>query len=399
MERFVLPHAVLGLLGRFKRSGKRAYLVGGCVRDGLMGLRPADFDIATDALPDETEVLFGDCRVIPTGRKHGTLTVIYDGLRAEITTFRREGGYSDRRRPDSVAFTGSAKEDAARRDFTVNAMFYSPDEGVLDFYGGQKDLERSLLRAVGDPHRRFAEDPLRILRGMRFAAQLGFNTEDNTAKAMKELAYLVGTVAAERTLAELKQLFRAEDVDRVTCEFFSVIEQVFGFSAPVPKVNGYLPNQRLAVFIAEYGGSQRGALECAARLKPDKELSASVKAAISVMYGKWLGNRAAVAHAAADYGVQNAALMCAVAKARGLFVSEDFVTLLDELKEGKIPMHTKDLNISAQSIDASGAKLGEVLSALYDYAHNEREFSATALELKAAELVKTIKEEESDNGI
>ena len=160
-----LPSSVLRAITDLNRAGFEAYVVGGCVRDTLMGKSPYDWDITTSALPDETLAVFSAYRTIHTGLQHGTVTVVIDELPLEITTYRIDGTYSDGRHPDSVAFTPSLTEDLRRRDFTINAMAYHPDLGLVDPFGGRKDLEHSVIRCVGDPMQRFTEDALRILRG------------------------------------------------------------------------------------------------------------------------------------------------------------------------------------------------------------------------------------------
>ena len=162
------------LLDALHRAGFAAYAVGGCVRDSLLGLAPHDWDLCTAARPEQVMELFGEKQCIPTGLQHGTVTVKRDGRLYEITTFRTEGSYSDGRHPDSVAFVPDVREDLARRDFTINAMAYSAEEGLCDPFGGQEDLARGVVRAVGEPLRRFEEDALRILRLYRFAARFGF---------------------------------------------------------------------------------------------------------------------------------------------------------------------------------------------------------------------------------
>ena len=159
------------LLDALHRAGFAAYAVGGCVRDSLLGLAPHDWDLCTAARPEQVMELFGEKQCIPTGLQHGTVTVKRDGRLYEITTFRTEGSYSDGRHPDSVAFVPDVREDLARRDFTINAMAYSAEEGLCDPFGGQEDLARGVVQAVGEPLRRFEEDALRILRLYRFAAR------------------------------------------------------------------------------------------------------------------------------------------------------------------------------------------------------------------------------------
>ena len=196
------------LLTRLQARGYGAYIVGGAVRDMLRGATPHDYDIATSAVPAQTRAVFTDLRTYDTGAAHGTVGVIYDGKTYEITTFRRDGAYSDGRRPDAVEFTGDLCEDLARRDFTVNAMAMDADGRVCDPFSGKADLSARRIRCVGDPDRRFAEDGLRLLRALRLAAQLDFTIEANTAQAMRRQAARLGRVSAERKWTELSALLK-----------------------------------------------------------------------------------------------------------------------------------------------------------------------------------------------
>ena len=197
------------LLDTLHRAGYAAYVVGGCVRDSLLGLAPHDWDLCTAARPEQVMELFGEKQCIPTGLQHGTVTVKRDGRLYEITTFRTEGSYSDGRHPDSVAFVPDVREDLARRDFTINAMAYSAEEGLCDPFGGQEDLARGVVRAVGEPLRRFEEDALRILRLYRFAARFGFVIDEATEAAAKQLAAHLDCVSVERIEEELNKLLSA----------------------------------------------------------------------------------------------------------------------------------------------------------------------------------------------
>ena len=197
------------LLDALHRAGYAAYAVGGCVRDSLLGLAPHDWDLCTSALPQQVIGLFGAQQCIPTGLQHGTVTVKQNGALYEITTFRTEGSYSDGRHPDEVHFVPDVREDLARRDFTINAMAYNEKEGLIDPFGGQADLQRGILRAVGAPHQRFTEDALRILRLYRFAARFGFTLDPATAQAAEELCAHLDCVSAERIEEELAKLLAA----------------------------------------------------------------------------------------------------------------------------------------------------------------------------------------------
>ena len=197
------------LLDTLHRAGYAAYVVGGCVRDSLLGLTPYDWDLCTSALPQQGMELFGAEKCIPTGLQHGTVTVKQSGALYEITTFRTEGAYTDGRHPDEVHFVPDVREDLARRDFTINAMAYNAKEGLIDPFGGQADLQSGVLRAVGVPHQRFTEDALRILRLYRFAARFGFSIDPPTAQAAQELCAHLDCVSVERIEEELAKLLSA----------------------------------------------------------------------------------------------------------------------------------------------------------------------------------------------
>ena len=201
-----LPDYVRRCMDALEQAGFAAYAVGGCVRDACLGLTPHDYDLCTSALPDETEAVFSDQKLVLAGKKHGTVAVVTYGGIVEITTFRTEGDYSDNRHPGWVKFVPDIEADLARRDFTVNAMAYSPTRGFADPFGGREDLKNRVLRAVGGPAARFEEDSLRILRGVRFAVKYGLKVEESTLSAMFHLAPLMGNLARERVFDELCKL-------------------------------------------------------------------------------------------------------------------------------------------------------------------------------------------------
>ena len=218
-----LPAPVAAALRRLSEAGFSAYIVGGCVRDHLLGRTPSDYDITTDALPAQTEQVFAGARVIETGLRHGTVTVLLGGMPLEITTFRVESGYSDNRHPDAVAFTRSLREDAARRDFTMNAIAYNETEGLVDHFGGRADIAARQIRCVGEPGRRFAEDALRILRALRFSSVLGFSIEAETARAVHDCRLLLRHISAERVAAELVRLLCGGGARRILLDYADVL--------------------------------------------------------------------------------------------------------------------------------------------------------------------------------
>lgn len=229
----VLPPAAAAAIVALENAGYEAYAVGGFVRDSLRGALPGDVDIASSAPPEAVAALFSACRVVPTGIKHGTVTVVLGGEPLEITTFRAESAYSDLRHPDRVAFTGDILRDLARRDFTVNAMAWSPSRGLIDPFGGESDIRRRVIRAVGDPAARFGEDALRVLRALRFASALGFSVAPDTAAALIPSAALLTAVSAERKRDELQKLLCGAAVRPVLAEYAGPLSAVLPELAPM----------------------------------------------------------------------------------------------------------------------------------------------------------------------
>ncbi len=228
-----LPAGAAFVLDRLHGAGYQAYAVGGCVRDALLGRTPKDWDVCTDALPEEMQRVFADCRVIETGLKHGTLTVLYEHEPYEVTTFRVDGAYTDHRHPDAVHFVRDVREDLSRRDFTVNAMAWSPKTGLVDAFGGRADLEKGVIRAVGDAGTRFSEDALRIMRALRFASVYGFSIEADTARAAHRLAPTLKNVAAERIRVELAKLLCGRGAADILRQYRDVVFTLFPALAPM----------------------------------------------------------------------------------------------------------------------------------------------------------------------
>lgn len=208
-----LPEDVKRIIHTLNAAGYEAYAVGGCVRDSLLGREPNDWDITTSAEPLEVKKLFK--RTFDTGIQHGTVTVLFDKIGYEVTTYRIDGKYEDGRHPTEVTFTPNLEEDLKRRDFTINAMAYNDEVGVVDCFGGMEDLEQGIIRCVGEPSERFHEDALRIMRAVRFAAQLGYRIDDATARAIRELAPTLSKISAERIQVELIKLVTSKHPEQM----------------------------------------------------------------------------------------------------------------------------------------------------------------------------------------
>lgn len=242
-----LPKPVQLCMICLEGAGYTVYAVGGCVRDSLLGLTPKDYDLCTNATPEDMLRVFDDYELVRAGEKHGTIGVVIDGKVYEITTYRTEGNYADNRHPDNVVFVDRLEEDLARRDFTINAMAYHPKAGLVDPYGGEEDLFSGVLRAVGDPDTRFQEDSLRILRGVRFACRFRLKIEKQTRKAMKRQAGLMANLAPERVQAELTQILRMmEQGDLV--RFRDMIVTVIPELAPCIDFQQHNPHHTFDVF-------------------------------------------------------------------------------------------------------------------------------------------------------
>ncbi|MBQ3084659.1 MAG: CCA tRNA nucleotidyltransferase [Clostridia bacterium] len=222
----LFPKEIDAVLLRLEQAGFEAYAVGGCIRDRYMQVAPHDYDVTTSALPQEVLAAFADHRTVETGLQHGTVTVLAAGEPIEITTFRQDGGYSDHRHPDAVTFTRSLREDLARRDFTMNAMAMDRKGEWFDPFEGRADIDARLVRCVGEAERRFEEDALRILRGLRFAARLGFAIEEKTAAAMVKKRELLLAIAHERVFSELCGLLRGRYAADILTQYRKVLEVV-----------------------------------------------------------------------------------------------------------------------------------------------------------------------------
>ncbi len=239
--KFEIPDGARRILQTLNGAGHEAYLVGGCVRDLLRGVEPHDWDICTSALPEETERCFADRRVIETGLKHGTVTVLEEGEPYEITTYRTEGPYSDSRRPDFVRFVPGLEEDLARRDFTMNAIAMDLQGNLRDPYGGVDDIKAGLIRCVGEPGHRFQEDGLRVMRALRFAAVFGYEIEEQTAETVHENRAMLDRVAEERINVELRKLLVGKDAGNVLRQYPDVFCQFWPELGPLVTLEQHNP--------------------------------------------------------------------------------------------------------------------------------------------------------------
>lgn len=231
--RFAVPDEVLDALSRLNSAGYEAYLVGGCVRDDYLGIPPHDYDLCTDAYPEEIKAVFSGVPTLDTGIRHGTVTVLLNGRPLEITTYRSDGPYSDSRRPDYIRYTRCLAEDLKRRDFTMNAMAWHPENGIVDLFGGREDLDRHMIRCVGQARERFSEDALRILRALRFASVFNFNVEPSAVAAMADKKETLHKISVERITEEVNKLLLGRSPADVFRRFPSILIEVLPEIAPM----------------------------------------------------------------------------------------------------------------------------------------------------------------------
>jgi tRNA nucleotidyltransferase (CCA-adding enzyme) len=285
-----LPAEVMFVIDKLTSAGYEAYSVGGAVRDHVMGRAPGDYDVTTSATPDEMLSVFEGERVVETGLKHGTVTVVKNNMNIEVTTYRIDGSYADGRHPDSVEFTSSLTEDLRRRDFTINAMAYSPEGYLVDVFGGTEDIEKKQIRCVGCARERFTEDGLRILRALRFASVLGFAPDEECRDAVRTLTPLLSKISRERIYVEVTKLLRGRNVEAIVRDFADVLAFVMppltedgvrasaDAIARLHTIRSAAPDVRYAALLDSLDYS--GAAEVMTSLKPSTEEKKDVLALV-----------------------------------------------------------------------------------------------------------------------
>lgn len=369
-----IPEYAESVLERLEQNGEEAYIVGGSLRDSLLGKAASDYDVATSALPERTLEIFSDYRVIATGLKHGTVTVMSDGKPIEVTTFRVDGGYSDSRHPDSVSFTRSIEEDVSRRDFTVNAMAYSQRRGLVDLFGGRDDLAKGIIRAVGDPERRFDEDALRIMRAFRFSAQLDFEIEEKTLEAAHRCREGLGKIARERVSSELFKLLSSRSPERPLLQMNErgVSEYIFGtypIEADLVSLLPQMPNDpaaRLGLLLCR--ANREVALEIINSLRCSNKQK-SMALAVSQSSSVCIATQSDCSHLRAELGERAETVMRA-SVLRG-YTRRDALRFLES---DNAPHSISELEISGSELCAIGFKgreIGRVLAYLLDAAIND----------------------------
>ncbi|MBO1679573.1 CCA tRNA nucleotidyltransferase [Bittarella massiliensis (ex Durand et al. 2017)] len=381
MEKIALSPAAAAILWRLEAAGFPAYVVGGCVRDSLLRRPPHDWDVTTAARPEQVIALFGDCHPVPTGIAHGTITLFWEGEAVEVTTFRVDGPSLDHRHPDAVAFAGSVEEDLARRDFTVNALAYSPQRGLCDPFGGQVDLQNRLIRCVGDPARRFAEDALRLLRAVRFAAQLGFAVHPATAAAMDAAAGLLSGVSGERVLAEWRRFLPCPGAGGLLARFGPLFWAAVpalcpaggkgAWLAAAEAVEGAPADFPLRLALLCLAGPAEGAAGRAeamvARLRPDRRTAGEVMALVAAAHAPIPRERPALCRFLASRGREGALRLVALWQAIGRLsdgAAERLADGLLSLLEQGVCLTVRELALSGGDLLALGAAPGPQIGRL-----------------------------------
>jgi len=363
-----VPPEIRSVLASLRALGREAFPVGGCVRDSLLGLTPGDWDICTSALPEEVVACFGVENTIPTGLKHGTVTVRSGSMRAEVTTFRLDGGYSDHRRPDSVRFVSSLSEDLARRDFTVNAMALDEGGNVIDLFSGRADLAGKRIRCVGKAELRFREDALRILRALRFAARLGFSIEEETGRAMLERADLLPALSRERVYAEIRGFLAAPAPGALAAGFAPVLARALPpltseqIAAAAPGLDAAPGDAalRLALLGRELAEGELAALLDG--LKADHRFRARTAGFHGALGQPLPKSRGALLPLVRRLGWEDAGLLSFLPG------GEAYASLLETCRASALPLEARELALSGGDLAALGAvpgpMVGQTLEAL-----------------------------------
>ena len=370
-----LPAGAEFILSRLYERGYQAYVVGGCVRDTLLGRAPKDWDICTNALPHEMQRVFADCHVIETGLQHGTLTVMYDHEPFEVTTFRVDGEYTDHRHPDEVVFVSDVKEDLSRRDFTVNAMAWSHHTGVVDAFGGQEDLQKGLIRCVGEPEKRFGEDALRIMRALRFASVYGFTIDPATDAAIHALRHTMKDVAAERIRVELQKLLCGQGVGEILRAYPDVLRTLMPQLAQVDWAHTVRSVEnapatevfRLALLLHQLDQAQTK--DVLVSLKPDNFTRDRVLALVERHGDEVPPTRHGVLRLLSCFGEEVARQLLTVRWAAGVCTEAEYAqlsALLEAVLTDGVCYSVKDMAVNGRDLMALGAK-GKAVGACLEH--------------------------------
>ncbi len=370
-----IPGYVKFILDTLSENGFEAYIVGGSVRDALRAHVPDDFDVTTNAEPEQVCKAFDNkCRIILTGLKHGTVTILSEGKPIEVTTYRTDGDYRDNRHPEQVTFVKKIDADLMRRDFTVNAMAYSPTNGLVDLYGGQADLKNKIIRCVGNPDTRFHEDALRMLRALRFAAVLQFEIEADTARAIHENRALLNHVSAERIRTELFKLLCGDDAEKILLAYADVFFTIFpqlqnaytgtSYANAVKSMHTLEKDAVLRFAALLLPAANEHASDCFSAtdsLKTDKKSADTIKFSVKHCAEVLPTDAASVKHLLNKYGVEALVFLAKLKNAA------ETLACIDAVLQNSEPYRICDLKISGDAVAAlgyTGKQIGETLHTL-----------------------------------
>lgn len=396
MDKIILPIDAAFIIDELRKNGFEGHIVGGCVRDSIMGIKPHDYDITTSAKPEEVKNIFP--HTFDTGIQHGTVTVVINKQNYEVTTFRIDGEYEDCRHPKEVNFTRDIHEDLLRRDFTMNAIAYNPYDGYTDIFGGIDDIGHKIIRGVGDPDERFKEDALRILRAVRFSAQLGFEIEPQTKKAMENNVGLIKNISSERIREELTKLLISKHTEKL----------------PLLWQTGLLENisQRLAKSILGKEDIIQNQISESEKTVPvrfailtqfispndiKKELSFykfdnktlnQIICLNSLINEKAQSDEVSVRHLANKIGIENSMLFYCLKKAQGDNQAQNAQNVLDTVVKRGDCIFVKDMELTGKDLIALGVKpgkeMGQILNALLDMVINDPKLNTREILIKKA---------------
>ncbi len=372
MEKIKLPPDVEYIIATLNSYGHRADIVGGPVRDFLLGKTPEDYDITTSATPDEIKAVFSDKRTVDTGLKHGTVTLVFRGKNYEITTYRIDGEYKDSRHPETVSFTNDIREDLSRRDFTMNAIAYNARDGVTDPHYGRVDIEKKIIRAVGRAEKRFSEDALRILRAVRFSAVLGFEIEEETKRAIFDKKALLSNVSRERVYVEWKKLVSGDYAYGALTAYLPVILEFLPElqSLTLPEESLFLKSDYLSRLLSLFYLSTKDAsalfYDAMLRLKTDSKTRDIGRAALSHVFSFDFTSDTGIAHALYRLGEENTRALIRLEALLGK-TDGDTESRLDVFLKNAHPYRISDLKLDGADlldIGIQGKRIGKTLESL-----------------------------------
>ncbi|MBQ3037680.1 MAG: CCA tRNA nucleotidyltransferase [Clostridia bacterium] len=379
-----MPHDVELIISRLNQNGFNAYAVGGCVRDSLMNKVPQDWDICTSASPKEIISIFSDYKTLTIGEKHGTITVIVNHVPYEVTTFRIDGEYHDNRRPDNVEFVSDLHEDLKRRDFTVNAIAYHPEEGLIDPFNGYNDIKNKIIRCVGEPDKRFGEDALRIMRALRFSAVLGFEIEDKTSKSISKNKEFLKNIAVERIRSEFEKILLSDNISTYL-EYSDIFECTFGkpshsFTGIVTTLEKNL-SHRLAAYYSDCTDTLSSILH---NLKFDKK---TVLRTCRIVLNRDIEIRPDTSHLRHLISIYGYETVYDILSLRNL---KEEIGQLQNIKEKNLCCSISQLDINGNDLSdfASGKQIGYILKKLLELVITEETENKKDALIKRAKYIK-----------